>query len=663
MKKLFILISLTLLMVTNVPLEVSASNKNTSNQEKEIVVYTGKSNGKVKALGADINVKESNKDSGIYVVPESELLKIKEKKQRGEIESWAYNTKFQVSSTMPDDTYYSSQWALPKIDAPEAWDLETGSSDVTLAIIDTGFKLDHPDLDGRFYVNSDEYGSGKESNGFDDDGNGYIDDYQGWDFISDDNSPTINAGGGTRYYHGTTVAGVAAANTNNNTGVAGLDWGVEIMPLKVMDNNGSGYLSDIALAIEYAADNGADVINLSLGCNPDPASGDYYCEVAGMALMEDLVSYAFNAGSVVVAASGNDYQLGVSYPAACEDAIAVGATNSSDIRASFSNYGPELDVVAPGVGLYTTDVTWDNGSGTYLDDYATSSTGTVSGTSYASPYVAALASLLLANDDYSPSEVMGLIKGNADKVAGMGGEDFTNYYGYGRINAFSSLTSFDIHNISTTSVSFSLGSTKIAGQKISANFTLTNNHSNSVSFERLKIDVRGNGDAQDIIGGSNIVLDAGETVDFSNYYNARFLTDNGSYAAAVKAKIGGKWYSLGSKKYLTIRNPRTSDFEIVTNIYMSPDSIGVRKESRGRYYIKNKTGSEMYISRAKINVRSSRYNQDINGYYRFIINDQDTYYFSQKRNFYYRDYYKCTMAIQIFGRWLTFSPYDTLRVR
>lgn len=285
----------------------------------------------------------------------------------------------------PNDTYYSSQWALSKINAAIAWDLSTGSSSIIIANIDTGVDGTHPDLSGKVMA--------------------------GYNYVAGAAIPANTDS--DDHGHGTSTAGVSAAISNNSAGIAGVDWNAKIMPVKALDSSGTGYSSDIAYAIRYAADNGAKIINLSLG--------SHYAS----SIIESAINYAYNLGCVIVAASGND-GIAVSYPAAFNHVVAVGATDSSDNWVSWSDYGPELDLVAPGVSVYATA---DGGS------YRS-----VSGTSISAPMVSGLASLIFAyNSNLSADEVISTMENNADKVSGMGSSNHTNYYGYGRINAGNSL--------------------------------------------------------------------------------------------------------------------------------------------------------------------------------------------------------------------------------
>jgi len=275
----------------------------------------------------------------------------------------------------PNDSYWSSQWGMTKIEAPAAWDITTGSGSVTIAIVDTGADLFHPDLSGKLV--------------------------SGYDFVNNDNNPQDDHG------HGTHVAGIAAARTNNDAGVAGLSWGAKIMPVKALDDYGKGGSEDVAEGIIYAANNGADIINLSLGGAASPP------------VLKDAVEYAHDLGCIVVAATGNN-NSSISYPARYAEVIAVAATDSNDQRASFSNYGPEVDVAAPGVSIRSTY--WWGGS-TYE---------WLNGTSQASPHVAGLAALIWSvNPGLSNTQVESIIKQTADDLGAVGRD---NYYGFGRIN-------------------------------------------------------------------------------------------------------------------------------------------------------------------------------------------------------------------------------------
>lgn len=343
---------------------------------------------------------------------------------------------------LPNDPYAQSSWSLNTMSAPTAWDSATGNG-VIVAVIDTGFGLNHEDLTNQWFVNQGEMGqtqSGdrcwagtprdKSTNNCDDDNNGYVDDYKGWDFVSRDNYPQAGQTNpnGQGVSHGTEVSGLIGATGNNGLGSASLSWNTTIMPLQALSDNGSGYTSDVIAAIYYAVDMGAKVINMSLGgYGLDPA-------------MQPAIDYAYQHNVVVVAAAGNcgtGLEAGcdvskpgaMGYPALNNHVISVGATTSSDARASFSSYGPGLDVLAPGSGSIVSPL-WQPGNQT--SSYA----GTLYGTSFASPYVASLVALVKSvRPDTSVDDITALVDGTARKVSGMSGVVFTNTYGHGLVNA------------------------------------------------------------------------------------------------------------------------------------------------------------------------------------------------------------------------------------
>ena len=304
------------------------------------------------------------------------------------------------------------------MDTDLAWEIMTGDTNTILGVFDTGLKLDHPEFESRLWVNKFEI----PDNGIDDDNNGYIDDINGWDFVNRDNEPIDDHG------HGTNVTGIAAATGNNGIGMAGMDWYCKIMPLKVLDENNKGFYADWIEALYYAADNGIHIGNMSL-------SGNSYSSI-----LEDAVNYAYKKGVLVIASMGNQDQGNKVYPAGFENTMAVGATNPDDTRVTKatsnwgSNYGSHIDVVAPGVRIYSTR---HNTNDSYSKWY--------SGTSQATPQVSGLACLLKGQDNSrSADQIREIIRRTAEDNVGDSLEDtngFDVYYGYGRINAFKALSS------------------------------------------------------------------------------------------------------------------------------------------------------------------------------------------------------------------------------
>jgi len=304
---------------------------------------------------------------------------------------------------VPNDPNYPTQGAyLNRLEMPAAWDFTTGRPEVVIAILDTGVYLNHPDLAAGIWTNPLEI----PDNGIDDDGNGFIDDIHGWNFPDGNNQIYDD------YSHGTHVAGIAAARINNMTGIAGMAGDATIMPVDVF-NHRIGTYEDLIRAIIYATDNGARVINMSLGAT-SYSRGE-----------EAAVDYAWNHGAVVVAAAGNTGRNTYHYPAAHPNAIAVAATNSLDNLCGFSTRGDFVDVAAPGCG----------DGDKILGIWSTVPTGYgwLQGTSMASPHVAGLAGLLFSlNPQLTNAEVRELIEKNVDDLGATGWDP---YFGNGRINA------------------------------------------------------------------------------------------------------------------------------------------------------------------------------------------------------------------------------------
>jgi thermitase len=280
---------------------------------------------------------------------------------------------------IPNDPGFANQWGIVKIQAPQAWDVTTGSSNISIAILDTGVDMNHPDLANKIISNIN--------------------------FSSSNTTDDV-------YGHGTAVAGIAAAITNNGIGVAGLGYSATIMNVKVLGDDGVGYWSWIAQGIIWAADNGAKVINLSLGGS------------SGSSTVESAINYAWNKGVVIVAAAGNYGNSAPCFPAYYTNCIAVAGTDSLDRLAGWSDYGDWVDVAAPGVNILSTYLSSINGGYNFM-----------SGTSMASPHVAGLAALVftVVNDSNGNGrlndEVRARIQANCDDIGVSG-------IGSGLINAY-----------------------------------------------------------------------------------------------------------------------------------------------------------------------------------------------------------------------------------
>jgi subtilisin family serine protease len=264
-----------------------------------------------------------------------------------------------VATQIPNDTNWSSQWNMTagNLDCPAGWDVATDST-VVISVIDTGGDLSHPDLVGNLWINAGEI----PGNGIDDDGNGFIDDVNGWDFWNGDDSPDDDHG------HGTHVSGIVGAKGNNSLDVAGVCWSAPIQEVKVLGSNGIGSWAAVAQGFTYAADNGASVLNASLG------------GVIGDPALSAAVDYANSVDVVQVAAAGNNGNSTPFYPAAYDHVIAVMATDANQQLPSWSDYGSWCDLCAPGDGILSL---WPGGL-----------TNWYSGTSMASPHVAGIAALV-----------------------------------------------------------------------------------------------------------------------------------------------------------------------------------------------------------------------------------------------------------------------------
>jgi subtilisin family serine protease len=322
-------------------------------------------------------------------------------------------------SVVPNDPSFASQWALggagtsgPGLHAADAWGVTTGSRKVVVAVVDSGIDFNHPDLAANIWTNPLEVAG----NGRDDDGNGYVDDVHGWDFVDNDNSPQDG------FYHGTFVSGIIGAVGNNALGVSGVNWQVSILPVRFQGDSGMGYTGAAVSALNY-------VTQLKREGIPIVATNISWGGVLGLPTTVDTAIRAqVAAGITVVVAAGNDgsdTDLVPRYPASftSDGMITVAATDSSDNLAGFSNYGAtSIDVGAPGVGILSTLP-----GGGY---------GSISGTSFAAPQVTGTVALLASvRPNASVAEIRSAILGSVDVVPGLAGKVATG----GRVNVAAAL--------------------------------------------------------------------------------------------------------------------------------------------------------------------------------------------------------------------------------
>jgi hypothetical protein len=329
----------------------------------------------------------------------------------------------------PNDPSLGAQTYLNQVRAQQAWDVSKGDSSVVIGIIDTGVYWYHPDLSSNIWINKNEI----PYNGVDDDNNGYVDDIRGWDFGGlngiPDNDPQEDAP-----YHGTHVAGIASASTDNGIGVAGMGFKCKIMAVKTArddqkdPSSNSPYIWYGYEGIVYAADNGAKVINCSWG-------GGGFSQYG-----QDVINYATSKGALVVAAAGNSNSSSDFFPASYRNVISVAAVNFDDRKASYSNYGYSIDVSAPGTALYNT---WASNTYAYL-----------SGTSMASPLVAGIAGLVKAKyPNFTPEQVGEKIRVGCDDNYSVNSV-YRYMLGKGRVNAWRALQ--DSINTSVRMLSYQL---------------------------------------------------------------------------------------------------------------------------------------------------------------------------------------------------------------
>jgi subtilisin family serine protease len=290
--------------------------------------------------------------------------------------AWAEPNVYRYGGAVPNDPLFNQQWGLQNtgqtvdgaagaagadIRAVQAWERTTGSPNVKVAVLDGGINFNQPDLAPNIWHNPGESGAGRQSNGVDDDGNGFVDDWRGWDFVQQDNDPSDAFG------HGTHVAGIIAARGDNHLGVSGVAWHASIIPVRVLDNTNVGTCADIAAGMEYAVRAGARIVNMSLGSGtPCQAERDVIDGAPNTLFVAAAMNYSIDVDSTPI------------YPCAypSPNIICVAATDSSDRLAGFSDYGARsVDLGAPGVSILSSYVRWGPTQSLFTDGFETPLTG------------------------------------------------------------------------------------------------------------------------------------------------------------------------------------------------------------------------------------------------------------------------------------------------
>lgn len=360
-------------------------------------------------------------------------IDISELELNGEIRYVEPNYCYQ-KSLIPSDTYLPKQWYLQKIKAKEAWNIRHNAKNITVAVLDSGVEYSHPDLKNNIWRNTQEI----PNNGIDDDGNGFIDDVRGWNFVDNNNNPLPSFKGdyNSDVLHGTIVSGVLGAEGNNSQGISGVAWQLRIMPLKVLGDNGSGDAGDVLRAIDYAIQNRADTINLSF-VGPSYSRG-----------LDEAIRRAYEAGVIVVAAAGNGqeetqqisldkrplYPICMDGPAGENHVIGVAATDAIDQKTYFSSFGRNcIDISAPGISIFSTSIQRPDKK---LDNEPLDKSydGYWSGTSLSAPMVSGTLALIKAvNPSLNRREIIDVLLKSSDPIDNLN-PGFIGQLGAGRLN-------------------------------------------------------------------------------------------------------------------------------------------------------------------------------------------------------------------------------------
>lgn len=434
-----------------------------------------------------------------------------------------------IQQTLVSDPLFSQQVGLSKMNITTAWS-QTKGSPITIAVVDTGISSTHEDLRDKLWVNPGEIAA----NGVDDDRNGFVDDYHGYNFVN--NNSNVGDGHG----HGTGIASIIAASTNNAKGIAGVNWPARIMTVRSLNANGGGDFDDVAKGIRYAADNGAKVINLSFG------------SVENISVLAEAIKYAQAKDVIIAAAAGNNGSSGVFYPAAYPGVLAVGAVDRNDRRSTFSNYGSGVDLAALGERVTMAD----RDPAEYTEGY---------GTSFAAAFVTGVAGLILAKSPaLSYLQVAEAVVKSATPISatGVGGRlDAAAALSYAPATVSSSATltgnNAPATGVDVINVSLSLAASEsLAGRTIRARISGSNNIVNSrlVGSEPVEI---GTADSNGMVKFSlSSTMPETKTITFETTGAQITTVTSATFARVINPRFQMAWVS--QSPYPTLRLGETA---------------------------------------------------------------------------------------------------------
>jgi subtilisin family serine protease len=542
-----------------------------------------------KSLNSKNNIKFLNKEQSklldslmLYYVIETKQPEALANNEN--IQSITPNYKYKAEKIykIPNDELFSSQWSLQQINARKAWEKSTGKG-VVIGLIDTGVDFEHEDLIDKLWINDKEDinhngrfdpwspdsiidGVSGDLNGIDEDGNGYADDVIGFDHIDQNyvnfgdysNPDAVPEDEGD---HGTSVAGIMLASTNNEKGIAGTAPDALLLTSKALDATGNGEADDIANAIVYAVLNGADILNFSFG------------EVYDSPIMHDAIRFAYASGVTMVASSGNNNWYGEHYPSDYPEVISVGGSDESGSKFGLSNYGSYLDIIAPGFVIWTLEQN---------NQYSKQS-----GTSLAAPIVAGIAAMLLElNPNLKPEEIRGIIQATAQDVGDAG---WDVKHGAGVADASRAVSNIPVSDISITSP---------YDKKVFTYDSLENiNIFGSVLTPLF--------DSYELLIGDGILPDEWRAIQAPVYFqvkdsllgviNTSFLLDTGMNHDNFTEKV----HTLSLK--VTLKNQKTIERRIQIKVISNPEHYEIVEFNHRQAYEGNKS---VYMFYGKTNQRT-----------------------------------------------------------